>query len=227
VRTVQSIDELADLVAEHRLGEDLYVRWSQGPREDQETQSSRDGLTGVTLPGLSANPLRVEPWWGERSVRLWVARRLYDYRHLRELHGPDVRPWVLRGEQRGRGPDNEPLVVCHEPIAWVSERALRQCEEAMHRHGSDEWGPLDRTSEISAPVRRAHDRMLPRDSGGPAPRLAARRNPCPPCGSAATSPPRSPRPRPHRRSERAVHLTCSSGRSVPRGMSRHEPCHLP
>jgi hypothetical protein len=146
VDTVQTLDEFAKLVEDHDRGAELYVRWSQGPQEDQESQSSRDGLTGVTLPGLSANPLRVEPWWGDRSVRLWVARRLYDYRHLRRVHGPGVRPWVLRGEQRGRGPDNEPLVRCREPIAWVSEAALRECEDAMRRQGCEEWGPLDRTS---------------------------------------------------------------------------------
>jgi hypothetical protein len=55
-----------------------------------------------------------------------------------------VRPWVLAGVELGRGPDNEPLVVCRAPIAWISERALRECEEAVERQGSDEWGPLRR-----------------------------------------------------------------------------------
>ena len=34
------------------------------------------------LPGLSASPLAVEPWWGDRPLGLWIARRLYDYSHL-------------------------------------------------------------------------------------------------------------------------------------------------
>jgi hypothetical protein len=100
--------------------------------------------TGVVLPGLSANPLHVEPWWGDRSVRLWVARRLYDYRHLRDQRGPGVRPWVLIGRQIGRGPDNEPLVVCRRPVAWISDEALAECERAVQGQASDEWGPLDR-----------------------------------------------------------------------------------
>jgi hypothetical protein len=145
--TIADLDELAALV-EHR-DDELYLRWSLGPAidcaaGDGRDQSSRDALTGIALPGLSANPLRVEPWWGDRSVRLWVARRLYDYRHLRELRGPGVRPWVLAGEERGRGPDNEPLVVCHRPIAWVSDEALRECERAVCDQGSPEWGPLHR-----------------------------------------------------------------------------------
>jgi Family of unknown function (DUF6098) len=149
--TIRDLDELADLVQRARGRERLYVRWSQGPDADLPSgdggggdQSSRDSLTGVTLPGLSANPLDIEPWWEDRSVRLWVARRLYDYRHMRDLRGPGVRPWVLAGEERGRGPDNEPLVLCRRPIAWVSERALSQCEQAVEAQHSPEWGPLHR-----------------------------------------------------------------------------------
>lgn len=149
MRTIDDLAELASLVEDAGPAEDLYVRWSRGPDMDRAggdpcEQSSRDALTGITLPGLSANPLRVEPWWGDRSVRLWVARRLYDYRHLRDLRGADVCPWVLVGEECGRGPDNEPLVICHRPVAWVSEEALRQCEKEVDEQGSDEWGPLHR-----------------------------------------------------------------------------------
>jgi hypothetical protein len=147
--TIDDLDELAALLERTGRQANLYVRWSRGPdvdlaAADGEEQASRDSLTGVTLPGLSANPLRVEPWWGDRSTRLWIARRLYDYSHLRHLRGADVRPWVLLGEQCGRGPDNEPLVICDRAIAWVSEEALRQSEQAVREQGSNEWGPLHR-----------------------------------------------------------------------------------
>lgn len=141
---------LGDLAAVARLVEEspdrdqLYVRWSRGPAVDLVQRDSRDSLTGVPLPGLSANPLGVEPWWGDRPLRLWVARRLYDYQHLRDLRGSDVRPWVLVGEQRGRGPDNEPLVRCRRPVAWVSDTALRESRQVVAAQGSREWGPLDR-----------------------------------------------------------------------------------
>ncbi|MER7008780.1 DUF6098 family protein [Dactylosporangium sp. NPDC000555] len=99
MRVLHTLDDLAALLRACP-GEDLYVRWSRGPGADLngpgEHRGSVDALTGVPLPGLSANSLRVEPWWGERSLRLWVARRLYDYRHLRDVHGPEVRPWVPR-----------------------------------------------------------------------------------------------------------------------------------
>jgi hypothetical protein len=146
---LRDLDDLAELVARAPDPEHLHVRWSRGPEVDLRDDgggaaSSRDSLTGVALPGLSANPLAVEQWWGDRPVRLWVARRLYDYRHLREIRGEGVRPWVLLGEPAGRGPDNEPLVRCRRPVAWISDLALREAEQTVEAQGSDEWGPLDR-----------------------------------------------------------------------------------
>jgi hypothetical protein len=65
--TIEHLDELALLVERCDARSDLYVRWSEGPAADigagdNQKQSSRDGLTGIMLPRLSANPLRVEPW---------------------------------------------------------------------------------------------------------------------------------------------------------------------
>ncbi|ONI81325.1 hypothetical protein ALI144C_20555 [Actinosynnema sp. ALI-1.44] len=142
-RTIASLDELVALVRAED-SDSLYIRWSAGPDVDlRQGQSSRDGLTGVALPGLSASPLRVEPWW-DRSLRLWLARRLYDYRHLPDLRGPAVRPWVLRGVEVARGPDNEPLVRCERPVAWVTENVLGQAEQLIQEQDSPEWGPMDR-----------------------------------------------------------------------------------
>ena len=142
--TVTDLAELTTLFEAER-GDDLYVRWSRGPEIDlADSGSSRDGLTGIALPGLSANSLRLEPWWHDRSLRLWLARRLYDYEHLRDLRGPGVRPWVLRGREIARGPDNEPLVVAVEPLAWVADEVLREARRLVEEQGSREWGPMDR-----------------------------------------------------------------------------------
>ena len=137
--TLHTLDELAALLAGR---DDLYVRWSLGPDVDAEA-TSRDDLTGVTLPGLSANPLAVEEWWQGRSQRLWVARRLYDYRHLRDVRGPGVRPWVLSGTEVARGPDNEPLVRCEQPIAWLDEGVVAEALRLVDDQ-TEEWGPLRR-----------------------------------------------------------------------------------
>jgi hypothetical protein len=144
--TLNDLDDVVDLF-EAEGGEDLYVRWSRGPDVDLHDgleQTSRDGLTGMQLPGLSANSLKREPWWVGRSVRLWLARRLYDYQHLRDLRGPDVRPWLLRGRLVARGPDNEPLVRCERPLAWVADEVLHEARKLVDEQGSGEWGPMDR-----------------------------------------------------------------------------------
>ncbi|MFB9317784.1 DUF6098 family protein [Cryptosporangium minutisporangium] len=146
--TLPDLDAVVELLVTHP--DDLYVRWSLGPDVDvcdgEQGGTSRDSLTGVRLPGLSANPLAVEPWWEGRTLRLWVARRLYDYRHLRNLRGEGTRPWVMHGEVCGRGPDNEPLVRCLGPVAWISDQALTESERLVEAEGSVEWGPLDRRS---------------------------------------------------------------------------------
>jgi hypothetical protein len=137
--TLHSLDELVELAGGR---DDLFVRWSAGPDADQDTTSC-DELTGVELPGLSANPLAVEEWWGDRSLRLWVARRLYDYRHLRELRGPQVRPWILEGEEVGRGPDNEPLVTFRRAVAWLHPDVVVESTRLVDEQ-SGPWGPLRR-----------------------------------------------------------------------------------
>jgi hypothetical protein len=147
--TIDDLDELTRFLDKRPDTDRLYVRWSLGPAVDLRHDDlgrgvSRDSLTGVPLPGLSANPLAPEPWWNDRPLRLWTARRLYDYQHLRDLGGPDTRPWLLVGEPCGRGPDNEPLVRCLLPLAWISDRALAQAQALVDAQGSDEWGSLDR-----------------------------------------------------------------------------------
>ncbi|MFF5970675.1 DUF6098 family protein [Streptomyces sp. NPDC012769] len=138
--TIGSLEELTELMAARR---GLYVRWSLGPDVDLAGTRSRDGLTGVELPGLSANALDVEEWWGDRSLRTWAARRLYDYSHLPRVRDGRVRPWLLRGREAGRGPDNEPLVRDVRPLGWVAEEVIAQAEREIARQ-TGAWGPLDR-----------------------------------------------------------------------------------
>lgn len=141
---VRTLDELAGLVEKRQGG--LYIRWSRGPEADLGEVSSTDDLTGVQMPGLSANPLDVEDWWQGRSVRLWVARRLYDYAHLPHEKGPGVRPWVLEGRENGRGPDNEPLVEDVRPLCRLTDEVIDEARAEVARQ-ENEWGPLRRGSQ--------------------------------------------------------------------------------
>ena len=143
MRTFDDLADLVSLVEDRAPARELYVRWSQGPDAGSD-RCSRDGLSGVRLPGLSANSLAIEPWWGDRPLRLWVARRLHDYRHLKERRGPGTRPWILEGAEVGRGPDNEPLIEYHHPIGWIADDVLAECERLVDEHAATSWGPLDR-----------------------------------------------------------------------------------
>lgn len=136
---IGTLQELAELVGDR---DDLYVRWSRGPQHDR-CSTSTDELSGVPLPGLSASALGVEPWWGDRDRRLWVARRIYDYAHLPVRRPGPIRPWVLQGQECGRGPDNEPLVTDVSAVAWVAERVISDARGLVEGRNGD-WGSLDR-----------------------------------------------------------------------------------
>lgn len=123
MRTLDHLDELVELVA---LGLPLYLRYSPGPEADAE-HPSVDKESGLAMPGHSANPLRVPGWW-TLPVADWLARRVCQY--LRKLH-EGSRPWLLTGEEVDFGPDNEPLLVAVQPIAWLSADLVR---EAHHRY---------------------------------------------------------------------------------------------
>ncbi len=139
--TVRTLDEATELARRHP---GMFVRWSRGPEADAAGRSA-DDLTGELLPGLSANPLAVEPWWGDRSLRLWIARRLFDYSHLKHEKGPDVRPWLLEGRELARGPDNEPLVACTRPLAWIDDSVIGEAGTVVDEQNG-RWGPLRRSS---------------------------------------------------------------------------------
>jgi hypothetical protein len=141
LEVITTLERLAELL---EARSPLFVRWSADPEADRSRPHSTDGLTGAELPGLSANPLAVEPWWGDRSTVLWVARRLHDYSHLDRARTRGARPWVLAGEEVGRGPDNEPIVARPSPVALIDRKVLDQAEEVLERDTDGDWGPLGR-----------------------------------------------------------------------------------
>ncbi|WP_207944647.1 DUF6098 family protein [Actinomadura rubrisoli] len=141
LEVIASLERLAELLDARSP---LFVRWSAGPEADESRPYSVDGLTGARLPGLSASPLEVEPWWGDRPTVLWVARRLHDYSHLKDARAEGARPWVLEGEEAGRGPDNEPLVARPRPVALIDKRVLDEAAAVLDDVKRGGWGPLDR-----------------------------------------------------------------------------------
>jgi len=116
------LGELADLVA---ADSSLHVRFSAGPDRDASS-GSRDGESGLELPGLSVNPLGAERWWS-RPLEDWLARQLCQYSHLARREG-DRFAWVLRGTIAGRGPDCEPLLTEIDPVVILQAELLDEAE---------------------------------------------------------------------------------------------------
>jgi hypothetical protein len=124
IGTVSTLEELARVVQDSGRA---YVRYSEGPENDQDT--SVDTESGLALPGLSVNPLHAETWWS-RPFEDWLARQVCQYRDLQEKN-PERYPWVLLGREVGRGPDCEPLLRDVVPLARLDDRLL---SEAAHRY---------------------------------------------------------------------------------------------
>ncbi|WP_228714217.1 DUF6098 family protein [Prauserella endophytica] len=122
--TVHTLRELSELVG---LGMAPYLRYSPGPESDA-SHPSTDHESGLLMPGVSVNPLAAPEWWS-LPLEDWLARRVCQY--LRELR-EGARPWVLDGKQVDFGPDNEPLLVDLQPVAWISPDLLEEARERYH-----------------------------------------------------------------------------------------------
>jgi hypothetical protein len=133
---IGSLRELADLVREHGT---LYIRYSEGPTHDRDP--SVDTESGLTLPGLSVNPLHAEQWW-TRPFEDWLARQVCQYRELSEKN-PDRFAWALRGTEVGRGPDCEPLLRRVQPIGRLDEALLDEASARYEERFHAGRGPED------------------------------------------------------------------------------------
>ncbi|SDC31727.1 DUF6098 family protein [Actinokineospora iranica] len=122
-----TLGTLAELMELTRLTVPLYLRYSPGPIADL-AHPSVDHESGLTMPGHSANPLAVPHWW-TLPEEDWLARRICQY--LREVH-EGARPWVLTGDVADFGPDNEPLLVDVQPLAWVGRGLVTEALERYH-----------------------------------------------------------------------------------------------
>jgi hypothetical protein len=126
METLGRLEELVDLLG---LGIPLYLRYSPGPEADA-AHPSIDHESGLPMPGHSANPLQPPGWWTLPAAD-WLARSVCQY--LREIH-EGARPWVLTGQIVDVGPDNEPLLVNIQPLAWLTAELVTDAHRRYRRH---------------------------------------------------------------------------------------------
>jgi hypothetical protein len=139
---VTSVEELVEIV--ERSAVPLYVRFSSGLHDDR----SVDHQSGLTLPGVSVNPLHPPTWWQGPPLSEWVTRQVRAYHHLRR-RDDDRRCWVVTGTIVDRGPDNEPLLMDVEGVGVLSNGLVDACapastdsprhEDAPDGDGSAPW----------------------------------------------------------------------------------------
>jgi hypothetical protein len=119
-----TLEQLSDLVPLVEGDLPVYLRYSPGPVSDMRHPST-DHESGLLMPGVSANPLNPPDWW-TLPAEDWLARAVCQY--LRELD-EGARPWVLTGRVVDTGPDNEPLLVDIQPVAWLSGALVREAHQ--------------------------------------------------------------------------------------------------
>lgn len=125
---IESLGELERYVLQEP---ELCVRYSKGPHADRSSPSV-DYESGLLLPGLSATPLRAEPWW-TRDRKDWIARQLCHYVHLKD-GSAGRQAWLLLGRIAGYGPDREPLLWPWTPVAVLSESVIEEARERFERN---------------------------------------------------------------------------------------------
>lgn len=126
--TIDHLDQLV-LLVQTRSG--LYVRYSDGPGVDA-AEASRDHESGLPLPGLSANRLDPPNWW-TRPLIDWLSRQVCQYLHVAD-RSPSHQGWVLTGRPVNRGPDDEPLLIDIEPVAWLGEQLQAEALDWYQAH---------------------------------------------------------------------------------------------
>jgi hypothetical protein len=143
VPVLRTIEEVVELV--RRSPTDLYVRF--GDPDDDLRCPSVDHESGITMPGVSVNPVSPPPWWQGRSLAAWIVRQICAYAHLRE-HDPQRACVLVSGTIADRGPDNEPLLNDASLVAVLAPEVV---EEAQRRHRPSPRPEDQPTGEGAAP----------------------------------------------------------------------------
>ncbi len=131
MKTIKTLAELVETVKTSEVP--LFIRYSYGPDVDREMGCSTNHATNRVECGLSVNNLIAFPGlygddMDDPRFAEWVARLACEYSYL--MMGEESFPWLLTGEEIGRGADNEPLL---DPETWeeVAYVALSVVDEAL------------------------------------------------------------------------------------------------
>lgn len=113
---MKTFEELVDLIEQSSVP--LYIRWSRvAPTRDIRLRASRNHATGRPEAGLSVERISPPTDW-PYPLRAYVAQQLMSYAGL------GGRPYLLTGEEVGRGADGEPLLGDRRLVATIAEAVI-------------------------------------------------------------------------------------------------------
>lgn len=95
-------------------GQEIYVRWSRGPRYDKKQKQSRDYQNGRCHAGLSA--VKIGAWADE-----YMITRLQEYRFLR-LKDARINPYIYTGNEIGKDSDGYSSIEIIECLGKWNEK---------------------------------------------------------------------------------------------------------
>lgn len=119
MKTISSLSKIRELITQY--GDDLYVRWGNPKLDNLVDGLSRNCATGRSEAGISCSR-----WWSEREDLLY--RWLGEYQFLR-INGEEIVPYLLTGEEVGKGGDGEPVIANGRALAIVSEDLVKTLDE--------------------------------------------------------------------------------------------------
>lgn len=123
---MKTLTTLAQIVAiVEQSPRPLYVRWSSNARGDVRRGYSFNHQTGQREAGLSVNPLQSDVFSGPA----YIAQQIAEYGYLST--GTDARPYLVTGEETGRGSDNEPLIIGVELVAAVAPVVIEEAHALL------------------------------------------------------------------------------------------------
>lgn len=148
LKTAEQVSKTIEDVSK-TLGPDeqLFVRWSRGPKYDLKAGFvSKDHATGQKHDGLSSSSLSV----GDPNFAI---RQITSYAHLGQIDST-IYPWIFVGKQVGTDSDNGPVVEPSRVVAVIDRNdAFRIAKEHLVKEAEDNLrSELERGERITDPI---------------------------------------------------------------------------
>jgi len=137
--------------------DDIYIRWSGGPKIDSKQKYSIDKVSMTPEPGLSSVKLD-ESWLNPDQGGLWYfIKRLTDYAYGTKLSNRNVSGWLYKGNKLGVDSDGHPAIEITDTVGKVSKQLWKDIDSGLSDYllqKQNQLYYLDRSSKSSGEARK-------------------------------------------------------------------------